>query len=79
MCEKWYNLEVRSNNFQLHPPRGKDTNLITNTCGNLLYPLMLCAERGENGYSVKHYDLAVLKEGACKKGDPTAVLDIMTD
>jgi len=39
MCASWYvkraSGEIRSNNFQLHPPRGRDTNIIRNTCGNL--------------------------------------------
>jgi hypothetical protein len=39
MCKQWYQKhtigEIISNNFQLHPPRGQDTNLIRNTFGNL--------------------------------------------
>jgi MamI restriction endonuclease len=39
MCAKWYANRlsgvIKSNNFQLHPPRGLDSNVIRNTCGNL--------------------------------------------
>jgi hypothetical protein len=49
MCESWYKQrqagKIVSNNFQLHPPRGLDTNVIRNTCGNLEYPLYFSAER----------------------------------
>lgn len=44
MCKKWYDRvahgDIVSTNFQLHPPRGLDTNEIRNTCGNLIYPLL---------------------------------------
>ena len=48
MCENWYQQrdegKIISNNFQLHPPRGLDTNVIRNSCGNLEYPLYFSAE-----------------------------------
>ncbi|MEO8556879.1 MAG: MamI family restriction endonuclease, partial [Actinomycetota bacterium] len=38
MCAQWYEQHaagtIVSNNFQLHPPRGKNSNVIRNTCGN---------------------------------------------
>lgn len=44
MALAWYKKRdkkiIKSNNFQLHPPRNKDSNEIRNTCGNLNYPLM---------------------------------------
>jgi len=71
MCSSWYakqkSGEIGSNNFQLHPPRGKDTNIIRNTCGNLSYPLYFCAERApEEKYRLLHYDPKALTSGACK-------------
>ena len=70
MCNKWYANRIGgsiiSTNFQLHPPRNKDTNEIRNTCGNLLYPLLLWAERGKTRYEVVEYDPDVLKTGACR-------------
>lgn len=53
MSNAWYAKrlagEINSANFQLHPPRGLDTNVIRNTCGNFAYPLYFCAEREING------------------------------
>lgn len=70
ICSAWYKKhaagEIASNNFQLHPPRGKDTNVIRNTCGNLLYPLYFCAERAKTGtYSLKSYAPEALISGSC--------------
>ena len=70
VCDEWYSKrvsgEIRSNNFQLHPPRGADTNVIRNTCGNLSYPLYFSAERTRAaGYEVTHYDEYVLTNGEC--------------
>ena len=72
MCADWYSKresgEIRSNNFQLHPPRGHDTDLITNTCGNLLYPLWFAAEREPRGKYVKTtFTPDVLLNGLCTK------------
>jgi hypothetical protein len=80
ICKDWYALRAAEKvgaNFQLHPPRGKDFNVITNTCGNLIYPLLFCAERGENGYEIKVSDTAIMKRGLCRKADPTGVLEIV--
>lgn len=76
MCKLWYDKvrtgEIRSTNFQLHPPRGKNSNEIRNTCGNLYYPLFFRAERSHSdGYSVNHHDPEVMKTGLCDL--PTAV------
>jgi hypothetical protein len=71
MCNRWYMAcetgEIRSWNFQLHPPRGRDTNVFTNTYGNLQYPLLFCAERGPTGYIVTTYDPSVLTNGNCTR------------
>ena len=49
MCKKWYDGKVagtiKSDNFQLHPPRYRDENVFRNECGNLSYPLLFCAIR----------------------------------
>lgn len=77
MCKKWYAArvsgEIGSTNFQLHPPRGKDGNEIRNTFGNLSYPLLLCAVRGDGGYQVKSYEPQVMIDGLCQCGDGGAV------
>lgn len=71
MCENWYKDRIsgviRSNNFQLHPPRGKDTNVFRNTYGNLLYPLLFCAVRDDTGYQVVSHDPTQLLSGVCTK------------
>lgn len=70
ICARWYDLrskgQITSANFQLHPPRGKDTNEIRNSCGNLLYPLLFAAERAGTQYQLSLYDPAVLKTGLCQ-------------
>lgn len=71
MCTSWYakreSGEIGSTNFQLHPPRGKDTDVIRNTCGNLVYPLYFCAERAPGGtYALISYDATARTSGLCK-------------
>ncbi|AFK63886.1 hypothetical protein TKWG_20845 [Advenella kashmirensis WT001] len=48
ICTNWYDKrtadEISSTNFQLHPPRRNDSNVIRNSCGNLEYPLYFCAD-----------------------------------
>lgn len=70
MATAWYkkreNGEITSTNFQLHPPRKLDTNIIRNTCGNLVYPLLFCAERPAGaGYQLVSYEPKALVSGAC--------------
>jgi hypothetical protein len=70
ICSSWYQQrasgQIKSINFQLHPPRGKDSNEIRNSCGNLLYPLLFAAERAAGStYQLCHYDLRVLTGGLC--------------
>lgn len=71
MCRDWYDKkdkgEIISNNFQLHPPRGKSTNVFRNTCGNLNYPLLFSAQYKDDKYVVTHYDESVLTKGNCTK------------
>jgi len=72
MCRTWYKKrdagEITSTNFQLHPPRGKDSDEIRNECGNLSYPLLLWAEYkdGKDGkFEIVHYRPEVMKTGKC--------------
>jgi hypothetical protein len=72
MCEAWYKQrdegKIVSSNFQLHPPRGKDTNVIKNTLGVFEYPLLFSAVK-ENAlpYKCEIFDESVLTEGLCRK------------
>ena len=70
MAGRWYDArkkgDIKSNNFQLHPPRGKNNNIFRNTFGNLEYPLMFSATFEKNSYSVTKYDPKILKTGLCE-------------
>lgn len=75
VCNKWYDRrargEVVSTNFQLHPPRGLDTNAFRNNCGVLDYPLLFSAERPANGVygqapTEVYFDDNVRLSGECK-------------
>jgi hypothetical protein len=70
MARSWYlkreTGEIISTNFQLHPPRGLDTNIIRNTCGNLVYPLYFLAERAAgHSFELLHFDPEARSNGAC--------------
>lgn len=69
MCAKWYKQrssgEIKSDNFQLHPPRNKDSNVIKNSLGNFEYPLFFQAERINNSYQITVYDENILNKGFC--------------
>lgn len=70
MVATWYDQvrsgRIRSTNFQLHPPRNLDIDVIRNTCGNLEYPLLFLAEwRDDSGYEVLVYDLDAMDTGEC--------------
>ncbi len=72
VCETWYSKrasgEIKSNNFQLHPPRGLDTDIIGNSCGTLSYPLYFSAERtGRLGYELVRHDPLMRINGRCLK------------
>jgi hypothetical protein len=70
MCQRWYEQRasgaIRSTNFQLHPPRFQDHNIIRNTCGNLEYPLLFCAIQNNGKFEQMYYDPSVLTSGLCK-------------
>lgn len=69
MCQRWYSArthgEIVSTNFQLHPPREQDTNIIRNSYGVLSYPLLLCAENRGEGYDILTLDTDVMEHGEC--------------
>lgn len=71
ICEDWYQRRrdstIKSANFQLHPPRGLDTNVFRNNCGCLEYPLLFSATRSNaSGYSLQSSNARVLTTGQCK-------------
>lgn len=69
MCRTWYEQReqgiIKSDNFQLHPPRGRNTNVFRNTCGNLNYPLLFAAEWVDGAYQKTVYDPDTLQTGEC--------------
>ena len=69
----WYEMRasgsIRSTNFQLHPPRNQDHNVIRNSLGNLEYPLFFHAERDANKYHLIELDEAALWKGRCRRVD----------
>lgn len=72
MCDDWYRKrasgQIRSDNFQLHPPRYLDKDVFRNTCGNLEYPLYFCAERGATQpYQLVQYDPSTRETGSCRR------------
>ena len=73
MCKKWYDMRdersIRSDNFQLHPPRNANTNVFRNKCGNLEYPLLFAAEYVSGGYKVVSYNPSSLSSGTCKSAE----------
>jgi hypothetical protein len=85
MAQSWYSKvesgEIISWNFQLHPPRGKNSNVIRNTCGNLEYPLLFCAERlAESGkYEIKELHPEVMVSGLCVPTTVPATMPLIDD
>jgi hypothetical protein len=80
MCKKWYDKrktgEIISSNFQLHPPREKDSDEFHNECGNLLYPLLLWAEHRDGTYTAIKYNPEVMTAGECRVSPPKAAPSI---
>lgn len=61
-------VDVGSWNFQLHPPRGKDSNVFSNTLGSLDYPLLFRADATdsvEGKYKKIYLQPSVLEIGTC--------------
>lgn len=73
ICSKWYYKrsigEIKSNNFQLHPPRFKNSNIFRNTCGNLEYPLLFEAHYETDSYKIISHNEKILKDGFCSLVD----------
>ncbi|HEV2453103.1 MAG TPA: MamI family restriction endonuclease [Verrucomicrobiae bacterium] len=71
MAVAWYGKRrdgtIVSNNFQLHPPRNKNTNIFRNTCGNLEYPLLFEACRRGSAFECTFYQATAAKDGLCKE------------
>lgn len=69
ICAKWYKQkvagEIKSDNFQLHPPRNKDTNVVRNTCGNFEMPLLFSATKKNGNFTCDHYSPEVIEQGEC--------------
>ncbi|MBI2900275.1 MAG: MamI family restriction endonuclease [Planctomycetes bacterium] len=57
VADRWYKArergEITSDNFQLHPPIGDESNLVTNEAGNLLLPLFFRADFDGRKYRLK--------------------------
>ena len=70
MCASWYEAraagDITSTNFQLHPPRGQDNNIISNSYGTLVYPLLFGAVRIDERYVRQHYSRHALDRGRCQ-------------
>lgn len=70
VANKWYTQLskgiIMSNNFQLHPPVNSDSDIFTNQCGNLIYPLLFRADWNGRGYDVISFSPEVLNYGECK-------------
>jgi hypothetical protein len=69
VASMWYEQrsegKIMSDNFQLHPPRNKNTNVIRNNCGTLNYPLFFEAHFVGDNHVTIVYDEAVLTSGLC--------------
>lgn len=71
MAGRWFDARaqgiIKSNNFQLHPPRGTDSNTFRNTYGNLDYPLVFCALKPKGApYYAAHFDPNASTAGVCE-------------
>lgn len=70
MCERWYGArasgEISSTNFQLHPPRGRDNDIIRNSYGTLAYPLLFSAARKDERFVLQQYSPNVIRDGLCR-------------
>ena len=70
---EWYDQvktgKIKSTNFQLHPPRSKNSNVFKNNCGALNYPLMMEAifDTAINGYRLSYLDLDIPSIGRCTR------------
>lgn len=71
MAAGWYEAkavgEIKSNNFQLHPPRNRDSDVIRNSYGNLEYPLFFCAVRRDDRYEITCLDEDALTTSVARR------------
>lgn len=69
IANNWYEQRekglIKSDNFQLHPPRNLDNNIFKNNCGNLKYPLLFEARLVDGKYARFQYNSSALKSGGC--------------
>jgi len=84
ICQRWYSQRdsgaIRSNNFQLHPPRHLDLNTFRNTCGNLDYPLYFRADQRHcRRYQLTVFDPDVLDSGVCTPAGEAEVAAVPVD
>lgn len=74
MAAKWYEMrrqgDIKSKNFQLHPPRNLDSDVFRNNCGVLEYPLLFEARRKGSYFRLVTFAPKVLKSGACRSAAP---------
>lgn len=70
MSMEWYKQKamrlIRSANFQLHAPINKNSDIFTNKCGSLQYPLLLNAVWDGETYKIEDYNPDVITNGYCK-------------
>lgn len=71
VARRWYQArkkgQIKSDNFQLHPPIGKETNVVTNECGNLELPLFFRADWRGNDYELIVHDPSARRSGICRR------------
>ena len=71
VCQRWYAAresgDIVSSNFQLHPPRGEDTDTFKNSYGRLSYPLLLSAVFSGEGFVAECYNPDAMERGACSR------------
>lgn len=69
IASTWYKQHasgaIKSDNFQLHPPRNLDHNVFRNNCGHLEYPLLFEARLENKRFALTYYDESILASGAC--------------
>ena len=70
IAQRWYDWRrekrIKSNNFQLHPPRNRDANTFRNTAGNLEYPLLFAAVRKRDKFELVTFNWEVMNTGECR-------------
>jgi hypothetical protein len=71
VATRWYEAKkkgsITSDNFQLHPPIGHESDVVKNECGNLVLPLLFRADWVDNDYCIKKFDQTILRSGLCSR------------